>query len=65
MPFTGFVLIKDMLSYSFQGCIQSLDTSVLTFPSICAIPLTWIGQRFLPLRVGTSYMIPIVYRNVY
>ena len=65
LPFTGFVLIKDMLSYSFQGCIQSLDTSVLTFPSICAIPLTWIGQRFLPLQVGTSYMIPIVYRNVY
>ena len=36
-PFTGFVLFKDMLSYSFQGYIQSLDTFVLTFPSFCAI----------------------------
>ena len=36
-PFTGFVLFKDMLSYSFQGYIQSLDTFVLTLPSFCAI----------------------------
>ena len=36
-PFTGFVLFKDMLSYSFQGYIQSLDTFVLTFASFCAI----------------------------
>ena len=43
LPFTGFVLIKGMLSYSFQGCIQSLDTFVRTFPTICAISLTLVS----------------------
>ena len=42
MPFTGFVLFKDILSYSFQEYIQSLETFVLTFPTFCAISTMYV-----------------------
>ena len=42
LPFTGFVLFKDILSYSFQEYIQSLETFVLTFPTFCAISTMYV-----------------------